>query len=660
MTLRAKLVLMGLLEIVLTISIVGVVIYDESRKEIESLARDLLRARTDFAYALCERYDELYHQPTAELREEIRRVRIATDGYIAVIQNEPAEKKGVLVIHPTSEGKNINIPEFSHIQDIIRNVDASGPQDGYAGYKDFEQKTEARGRQGEQKIGYYKYYKPWGWILLSTAYEGDIFHRAEAVKERAVIAVVFVGILGIFFVTMSIRKMFGPLQQLTELTHRVAEGNLDATIVVESKDEIGTLARSFNLMLRSLKQNMRISQEFDIARRMQAEMLPKTAPRISGLKIESLSLPATEVGGDFYDFLPFNGNRFGVVIGDVSGKGVSGAMVMTGALSAIRFAAEERQTAAEILERSNRRLVNDIQVNMFVAVFCGIFDLEKNVLYYSNAGQTMPMLYRNGEVSFLPQSENGDRFPLGIRRQVKFEQMQIALQPGDLLVFYTDGIVDMMNGTTEPFGFERLQASIKKHAQVSLTELPRRLIADAETYTGGRAHLDDLTLMAVRVEKLASPASGKLEMADAAIERSETPGEVRLSLPSYIGYERMAMDAAAAMAKMMGFSAARVEDLRTAVSETCINAIEHGNKLNAANSVDVVVRSEAQTLTVQVFDNGGGFINVAHTVPRLEEKIHGNGNPRGWGLFLIEKLVDHVEFKTMPELGHVTTLTMRL
>lgn len=660
MTLRAKFFLMGLLEIVLTISIVGAVIYHESRKEIESLARDLLRARTDFAYTLCERYDELYHQPTPELKDEIRRVRIATDGYIAVIQNEPAEKKGVLVIHPTSEGKNINIPEFPHIQEIIRNVDASGPQDGYAGYKDFEQKTEARGRQGEQKIGYYEYYKPWGWILLSTAYEGDIFHHAETLKERAVIAVIFVGILGIFFVTMSIRKMFGPLQQLTELTHRVAEGNLDATIVVESNDEIGTLARSFNFMLRSLKQNLRISQEFDIARRMQAEMLPKAAPQISGLAIESLSLPATEVGGDFYDFLPLNGNRLGIVIGDVSGKGVSGAMVMTGALSAIRFAAEERDTANEILERSNRRLVNDIQVNMFVAAFCGIFDLARNVLSYSNAGQTMPLLYRNGEVSFLPQSEHGDRFPLGIRRQVKFEQMQIALQPDDLLVFYTDGIVDMVNETVEPFGFERLQEAIKKHARVALQELPRRLIAEAENYTGGREHIDDLTLMVVRVEKSNGCAVNKIEIVDTTMARSATPGEVRLSLPSYIGYERMAMDAAAAMAKMMGFSAARVEDLRTAVSETCINAIEHGNKLNAANRVDVLVRVEAQTLTVQVFDNGSGFMSATHAVPQLDEKIHRNGDPRGWGLFLIEKLVDQVEFKTMPELGHVTTLTMRL
>jgi sigma-B regulation protein RsbU (phosphoserine phosphatase) len=275
---------------------------------------------------------------------------------------------------------------------------------------------------------------------------------------------------------------------------------LDASIAVESQDEIGKLAQSFNLMLRSIKQNLRMTQEFEIARRMQAQMLPKSAPQFPGVQIAAYSLPATEVGGDFYDFLPLKDDRLGIVVGDVSGKGVSGAMVMTGALSAIRFAAEERQTTHEILERSNRRLVNDIQVNMFVAVFCGILDLSRKILYYSNAGQTMPMLYRNSQASFLPQSENGDRFPLGIRPQVNFEQMQITLQQGDLLVFYTDGIVDMMNGTAEPFGFERLQQSIQMHVQAPLGELPRRLIADAEKYTGTREHIDDLTLVVLRLE----------------------------------------------------------------------------------------------------------------------------------------------------------------
>lgn len=500
MTLRTRLILVALLEIGLTISIVGALAYRESKKEIESLARDLLRARTEFAYELCKRYGHNSGQPTDSLKEEIRNVRIAADGYIAVLDNSPDERKGVLVIHPTSEGRNLNTPEFPHIQEIFRNIDRSGQIDGYAGYKDFIQVTEARGRQGERKIGYYMYYKPWHWILFSTAYERDIFVSATVVKERTLMAIGLVGMLAIFLMTLSIRKMFAPLRQLTALTREVAAGNLDASIVVESKDEIGVLARSFNLMLRSIKQNMRILNEFEIARQMQSQMLPKTAPRFPGIQIEARSLPATEVGGDFYDFVFLDDNRLGIVVGDVSGKGVSGAMVMTAALSAIRFAAEECQTTHEILERTNRRLVKDIHSNMFVAVFCGIFDFTRRILYYSNAGQTMPMLHRNGQVNFFPQSDNGDRFPLGIRPQVQFEQMQLAWQPGDLLVFYTDGIVDMMNGAAEPFGFERFAQSIRQHASAPLGELPRRLIADAEAYTGAQQHQDDLTLMVVRLE----------------------------------------------------------------------------------------------------------------------------------------------------------------
>jgi serine phosphatase RsbU (regulator of sigma subunit) len=500
MTLRARLILVALLEIVLTISIVGALAYHESKREIENLARDLLRARTEYAYALCERYDELFGQPTPELKNEIKMVRIATDGYIVVLDNSSVEKKGALIIHPADEGRNINQPEFPHIQQIIQNVDEAGQVDRYAGYQDFIQGTDARGRQGERKIGYYMYYKPWNWILFSTAYERDIFVSADVVKHRTTEAIIFVGIIAIFLVTLSIRKMFAPLRQLTELTREVAKGNFDASITVESKDEIGDLARSFNVMLRSIKQNMRISHEFEIARHLQAQMLPKTAPNLPGFRIQTYSRPATEVGGDFYDFLPLSDTRLGIVIGDVSGKGVSGAMVMAGALSAIRFAAEEYQTTHEILARANRRLVRDIQPSMFVAVFCGIFDLNQKFLYYSNAGQTMPMLYRDSRVSFLPQSENGDRFPLGIRPQVHFEQMTIALQPGDLLVFYTDGIVDMMNGAAEPFGFDRFGQSIQRYANVPLNELTQRLVAEAEAYTGSHEIGDDLTLMALRLE----------------------------------------------------------------------------------------------------------------------------------------------------------------
>lgn len=135
--------------------------------------------------------------------------------------------------------------------------------------------------------------------------------------------------------------------------------------------------------------------------------------------------------------------------------------------------------------------------------------------------------------------------------------------------------------------------------------------------------------------------------------------DIRIILPSQLGYEKIAMNAAAAMAELMGFSRERIEDLRTAVSEACINAIEHGNKLDALRPVEVMLHSGRRTLKIEVYDNGGGFQRLC-SEPSLEKKLAGEEPPRGWGLFLIERLVDRVDFKTMPEAGHVTTMTMRL
>lgn len=137
------------------------------------------------------------------------------------------------------------------------------------------------------------------------------------------------------------------------------------------------------------------------------------------------------------------------------------------------------------------------------------------------------------------------------------------------------------------------------------------------------------------------------------------PMEIRLILPSRFGYEKIAMEAAAAMAELMGFSPPRIDDLRTAVSEACINAMEHGNKLNAVSRVEVLLHPGRRALKVQVHDNGSGFKRT-YRKPDLEKKLSGEESPRGWGLFLMERLVDHVHFKIMPEMGHVTTLKMNL
>jgi len=135
---------------------------------------------------------------------------------------------------------------------------------------------------------------------------------------------------------------------------------------------------------------------------------------------------------------------------------------------------------------------------------------------------------------------------------------------------------------------------------------------------------------------------------------------IRLVLPSRFGYEKIAMEAAATLAEIIGFSPARVEDLRTAVSEACINAIEHGNKLDAHHRVELLLVPGRRRLKVQVHDCGEGFKFALRKEPNIAKKLAGEESPRGWGLYLIERLVDRVEFKTIEEVGHVTTLTMNL
>jgi serine/threonine-protein kinase RsbW len=148
-------------------------------------------------------------------------------------------------------------------------------------------------------------------------------------------------------------------------------------------------------------------------------------------------------------------------------------------------------------------------------------------------------------------------------------------------------------------------------------------------------------------------------MAGRSSHKTNSPA-IRLVLPSRFGYEKIAMEAAACLAEIMGFSSARVEDLRTAVSEACINAMEHGNNLNAHSRVELLLIPGRRTLKVQVHDRGKGFEAAMRTEPNIAKKLAGEESPRGWGLYLIERLVDHVEFKTIENVGHVTTLTMKL
>jgi serine phosphatase RsbU (regulator of sigma subunit) len=497
MSFKAKIIFIVVFILVATMGLAGFLGYRESKSKVKELARELLVTKTDQGFALCDHHYKTSPVPSEELKEKIAGIRIARDGYIAVIGNQPGANKGVLVVHPENVGTLLYNEEYPHIKDIIEKIDAGKNLDG--GWTEYRQMTDALGFKGQKKIGYFKYFEPWNWIILSTSYEKDVFASRDELRSTLWKLFVLVVLGAAVVVYVIIREMFKPVQRLTESTQEVAKGNWDISIDYKAKDEIGTLARSFEKMVRSLRENARMWHEFNVARDMQAEMLPKSQPEIEGLQIFAKSTPAKEVGGDFYDFLNFDSNKIGIVVGDVSGHSVSAAMVMTAAMGAMRFAAEDYDKTDEVLNLVNTRLNKDIQTNMFVALFYGILDVTKRQLHYTNAGQTMPFLWRAGEVSFLPQAEDSDRFPLGIVKSSVYEQLTLDLQSGDILIFYTDGVVEVMNGSYETFGFDRLSDSIRKLASLPPDEMVERLLADTKGYCGNCEFHDDITVVVVKV-----------------------------------------------------------------------------------------------------------------------------------------------------------------
>lgn len=248
-------------------------------------------------------------------------------------------------------------------------------------------------------------------------------------------------------------------------------------------------------------EKQRMEEELSIARDLQMSMLPAVCPEVKGFKIAAHSIPAREVGGDFFDFIAMGDRKVGFVIGDVTGKSVSGALVMSAARSVFRMLSEEHADVKDIMVRANRRTKKDIKSGMFVALLYAVLDSEEKRVTLCSAGQTQPILFSAslGEASLVETT--GDTFPLGILEDADYEETQVPLSEGDKLVFYTDGIVEAMNEKEEIFGFENLIETVKDLGKLEADELLHEILDRVKEFVGGAEQHDDLTLIVVSVEQ---------------------------------------------------------------------------------------------------------------------------------------------------------------
>jgi len=263
----------------------------------------------------------------------------------------------------------------------------------------------------------------------------------------------------------------------------------------------GVVAIENALLLEEMIEKERMEEELAIAHDLQTSMLPAVVPEIKGAEIAAFSVSAREVGGDFYDFIEMGADKLGIVIGDVTGKSVSGALVMSASRSVFRMLSEENLGVGEIMNRANRRTKEDIKPGMFVALLYAVLNADGRSLSLCSAGQTQPILLSSETGDARLIETVGDTFPLGILEDAEYQETHIDLVPGDKIVFYTDGIVEAMNERDEMFGFDRLLEVVKASRSYSAEALMKIITDSVDEFTAGVAQHDDLTLIVLNVVK---------------------------------------------------------------------------------------------------------------------------------------------------------------
>jgi serine phosphatase RsbU (regulator of sigma subunit) len=242
-----------------------------------------------------------------------------------------------------------------------------------------------------------------------------------------------------------------------------------------------------------------LEQELEIARQIQRGFLPQQLPQLPGWRIAAVCLPARETGGDFYEFVERTDGALGLIVGDVTGKSISAAMLMAVAQSLATAKGSDYASPARVMAETNRLLCEDVPKHTFVALSYALLSPSEGQICLSNGGQLDPFLVPAAVDRAVRLVETGgSRLPLGILPAVNYEETAVQLAPGDLLVFYTDGLVERKNGAGALFGFDRMAAQLEDLRDQPAEAALKALLQAADKFAAGVGPHDDTTLVVVQ------------------------------------------------------------------------------------------------------------------------------------------------------------------
>ena len=325
------------------------------------------------------------------------------------------------------------------------------------------------------------------------------------------VPLVFLAIVALLFVLVVLltlgmvismgRSITRALGALRVGTTRLREGNLRYRIPIEGNDDLWEVAESFNRMAVNLEEardleieRKRLEGELVLAHQIQARLLPGEAPVLPRTELAGLSLPAREVGGDYYDFLPLPDQKVGLIVADVSGKGVPAALLMS-SFRASLLSQRLDKGPAEVLRQINSFLHRSVEPGRFVTAFLAVLEPSTGRLSYSNAGHNPPYwIDGNGKVTAL--KEGG--LVLGLFRDSVYDESEVVMGPGDLLALFTDGVTEAQNPEEELWGEERLLEVLRSNFGAPCRRIVSEILGELRTFARDEAQSDDITLLLAR------------------------------------------------------------------------------------------------------------------------------------------------------------------
>lgn len=310
----------------------------------------------------------------------------------------------------------------------------------------------------------------------------------------------FIVVLGSIISIYIARRFTRPLDQFSEATKKLSDGDFSARVDIDRSDELGGFARAFNNVVPWLKDHLQIKKNLGLAEEVQKNLLPKEAPDILGYDVAGFSLYCDETGGDYYDFLYSDDpedTRLGVVVGDVSGHGVASALLMATVRGAVWSLAKYETDLGEGVREINNQLVATTNMGRFMTLFCLLIDFRQHAFQWLNAGHDPALIYRSDDDEF--EHLTGEDIPLGIEGDWTYQaHMQTHISPGSIFVIGTDGIWETRNEKGEEFGKQAYQDIIRQNADKSSEGICQAVRQELGKFRGTAPQRDDITLVVIK------------------------------------------------------------------------------------------------------------------------------------------------------------------